>query len=88
MNMAEEAGNWCVHIGVGIISKDLLNRCICTYYMLQAKYSWDLLLYGAYFLIKMIRKMLDSDGQRVLEIYTQGIETRNATFETEAADWN
>jgi len=35
----------------------------------------------------MIRKMLASDGRRVLQIYRQGLETRNATFETEVPDW-
>ncbi len=35
----------------------------------------------------MIRKMHDSDLPRVLEIYKKGLETRNATFETEAPDW-
>ena len=35
----------------------------------------------------MIRKMHASDGQRVLQIYGQGLETRNATFETEVPEW-
>jgi phosphinothricin acetyltransferase len=35
----------------------------------------------------MIRKMHAGDGQRVLQIYRQGLETRNATFETEVPDW-
>jgi L-amino acid N-acyltransferase YncA len=36
----------------------------------------------------MIREMSESDGERVLEIYKMGIETGNATFETEVPTWN
>jgi L-amino acid N-acyltransferase YncA len=35
----------------------------------------------------MIRRMRDEDSQAVLEIYRQGIEGRNATFETEVPSW-
>jgi L-amino acid N-acyltransferase YncA len=35
----------------------------------------------------MIRKMRDEDSDAVLAIYAQGIETRNATFETELPVW-
>ena len=38
-----------------------------------------------------IREMVETDGDRVLEIYESGIGTRNATFETEVpawSDWN
>lgn len=31
--------------------------------------------------------MNDTDGPRVLEIYSMGIETRNATFETSVPSW-
>jgi|GEM_PF-6715327 len=30
----------------------------------------------------MVREMLQSDSESVLEIYRMGLETRNATFET------
>jgi L-amino acid N-acyltransferase YncA len=36
----------------------------------------------------MVREMKQSDSQRVLEIYQLGLETRNATFETDVPDWN
>jgi len=35
----------------------------------------------------MIRPMTTSDSTRVLKIYKMGIETRNATFETEVPSW-
>jgi L-amino acid N-acyltransferase YncA len=35
----------------------------------------------------MIREMLTSDGESVLEIYRMGLETRNATFETTVPSW-
>jgi len=35
----------------------------------------------------MVRDMTESDSSRVLEIYKQGIETLNATFETSAPTW-
>jgi phosphinothricin acetyltransferase len=35
----------------------------------------------------MIRKMNALDSARVLEIYKMGIDTRNATFETEVPSW-
>lgn len=35
----------------------------------------------------MIRKMTKKDIVRVLEIYQMGIDTRNATFETEVPAW-
>ncbi|MBT6273722.1 MAG: N-acetyltransferase [Chromatiales bacterium] len=35
----------------------------------------------------MIRPATDSDASRILEIYGQGLETRNATFETEVPEW-
>lgn len=35
----------------------------------------------------MIREMTNQDGNSVLEIYKQGIDTRNATFETEVPLW-
>jgi len=35
----------------------------------------------------MIRPMTTQDSTRVLEIYKMGIETRNATFETEVPSW-
>lgn len=35
----------------------------------------------------MVREMTESDQIRVLEIYKQGIETRNATFETSVPSW-
>ena len=34
-----------------------------------------------------IQPMSDADGPAILEIYRQGIATRNATFETEAPSW-
>jgi len=36
----------------------------------------------------MIRAMTDQDSPRVLEIYKMGIDTRNATFETEVPSWS
>jgi L-amino acid N-acyltransferase YncA len=38
--------------------------------------------------MKMVREMLQSDRERVLEIYRMGLETRNATFETIVPSWN
>jgi L-amino acid N-acyltransferase YncA len=35
----------------------------------------------------MVRIMLNSDSQSVLEIYRMGLETRNATFETTVPSW-
>ena len=35
----------------------------------------------------MIREMLTSDSETVLEIYRMGLETRNATFETTVPSW-
>lgn len=35
----------------------------------------------------MVRNMLNSDSQKVLEIYRMGLETRNATFETVVPSW-
>lgn len=35
----------------------------------------------------MIREMNSEDSSRILEIYKSGIETRNATFETEVPTW-
>ncbi len=35
----------------------------------------------------MIRTMTGQDGPRILEIYKMGLETRNATFETEVPSW-
>ncbi len=35
----------------------------------------------------MIRKMTHKDGPKVLEIYKMGIETGNATFETNVPSW-
>jgi L-amino acid N-acyltransferase YncA len=35
----------------------------------------------------MIRFMHQNDGERVLEIYRMGLDTRNATFETKVPDW-
>jgi len=35
----------------------------------------------------MIRQMTEQDKAKVLEIYKMGIETRNATFETEVPSW-
>jgi L-amino acid N-acyltransferase YncA len=34
-----------------------------------------------------IQPMRNEDGQAVLEIYTKGIETKNATFETQTPTW-
>lgn len=36
----------------------------------------------------MIREMNEHDCLRVLEIYKMGIETKNATFETEVPSWS
>lgn len=36
----------------------------------------------------MIREMTSLDSARVLEIYKQGMDTRNATFETEVPVWS
>jgi L-amino acid N-acyltransferase YncA len=36
----------------------------------------------------MIRKMTVQDSARVLEIYKMGLETRNATFETNVPSWS
>ena len=35
----------------------------------------------------MIRKMLQKDSSRVLEIYKMGLDTGNATFETKIPSW-
>jgi L-amino acid N-acyltransferase YncA len=35
----------------------------------------------------MLREMLQADCERVLEIYRMGLETRNATFETNVPTW-
>jgi L-amino acid N-acyltransferase YncA len=35
----------------------------------------------------MVRKLLQTDSDRVLEIYRMGLKTRNATFETEVPSW-
>lgn len=35
----------------------------------------------------MIRGMTSQDANRVLEIYKMGLETRNATFETDVPSW-
>ena len=35
----------------------------------------------------MVRIMLHSDSQKVLEIYRMGLETKNATFETVVPSW-
>lgn len=35
----------------------------------------------------MIREMTLNEGKRVLEIYKMGLETRNATFETNVPSW-
>jgi phosphinothricin acetyltransferase len=35
----------------------------------------------------MIREMQQIDGQRILEIYKLGLDTRNATFETQVPSW-
>lgn len=35
----------------------------------------------------MIREMNAADGPRILEIYQMGLETRNATFETQVPSW-
>lgn len=39
----------------------------------------------------MIKEMIPDDSKRILEIYKMGLNTRNATFETDVsswADWN
>lgn len=36
----------------------------------------------------MIREMTKYDSERVLEIYKMGMESRNATFETEVPEWD
>ena len=36
----------------------------------------------------MIREMVSKDSERILEIYKMGIDTMNATFETEIPEWN
>ena len=36
----------------------------------------------------MIREMTQPDSHRVLEIYKMGLDTRNATFETEVPSWS
>lgn len=36
----------------------------------------------------MIREMTPQDGTRVLEIYKMGLDTRNATFETQVPSWS
>lgn len=36
----------------------------------------------------MIREMIDHDSSRVLEICQMGLDTKNATFETEVPTWN
>ncbi len=36
----------------------------------------------------LIREMTHQDGPRILEIYEMGLETRNATFETEVPTWD
>ncbi len=35
----------------------------------------------------MLREMLQSDSERILEIYKMGLDTRNATFETNVPTW-
>jgi L-amino acid N-acyltransferase YncA len=35
----------------------------------------------------MIREMTQQDSARVLEIYKMGLDTQNATFETEVPSW-
>lgn len=35
----------------------------------------------------MIREMLQSDCESVLDIYRMGLDTRNATFETQVPSW-
>lgn len=35
----------------------------------------------------MVRNMLNSDSQKVLEIYRMGLETKNATFEISVPSW-
>jgi|APSaa5957512622_1039677.scaffolds.fasta_scaffold66119_2 L-amino acid N-acyltransferase YncA len=37
--------------------------------------------------VSVIREMTGQDGPRILEIYKMGLETRNATFETEVPSW-
>ncbi len=36
----------------------------------------------------MIREMIEADGPRILEIYKMGIDTKNATFETDVPSWS
>jgi L-amino acid N-acyltransferase YncA len=36
----------------------------------------------------MIREMLQSDSESVLDIYRMGLNTRNATFETKVPSWH
>jgi phosphinothricin acetyltransferase len=36
----------------------------------------------------IFRQMIEADWSQVVEIYTQGINTGNATFETEIPDWD
>ena len=36
---------------------------------------------------KMIREMITNDSTRVLEIFKMGLDTRNATFETNVPSW-
>ena len=36
----------------------------------------------------MIREIKESDHSRILEIYQMGIDTKNATFETQAPSWS
>lgn len=36
----------------------------------------------------MIREMNVKDSQRILEIYKMGLDTKNATFETEVPSWS
>jgi len=36
----------------------------------------------------IFRPMIEADWSQVVEIYTQGINTGNATFETEIPDWD
>jgi hypothetical protein len=35
----------------------------------------------------MVRNMLNSDSQKVLEIYRMGLESKNATFEIAVPSW-
>jgi phosphinothricin acetyltransferase len=36
----------------------------------------------------MIREIIQDDSKRILEIYRKGIDSGNATFETEVPSWN